>query len=345
MTISNISVIVPFYNAADTLSLCLESLEAQEERPFEVILVDNNSTDRSASIAKNFTTRYKGWYRCITEKKQGPTFARNAGAKQAGGDIIAFTDADCITHPNWLRSLAGNFDAPNIGAVAGKTAAYEHKTSLDKFHALYTLQGLKNDGIFSEFLILSGGFPTANLAVRKDIFEAINGFDESIKIYSEDYDLCARIYQSGYKIKYTNQVIVYHKHRTTLKGTWKQSYGFGSGHVINLKRHFSRLLIFEVPKFRYMSQRYPLRAWVDLAAADKKMMAIVLLALIWWPMVFGLPIYTAFLYRQISVRLQRREISSSAKEKCLLVALLLFKSFALTSGRVVGAIKHRIFCF
>lgn len=344
-TPTKISVVVPFYNASATLPRCLESLDSQNLPPVEVILVDNNSTDQSAEIAKKFIADSPDTFKYLLEVRQGPSFARNSGARLAAGDIIAFTDADCVPDPKWLRILVESFKDEHIGAVAGRVVGFKPESLLDKFHAMFTLRGLPNSHTSREFSLVRGGFPTANLAVRKDVFGAIGGFDESMKIYSEDYDLCARIYQLALSIHYTTDAVVYHIHRNSLAGTWHQSFGFGTGHAVLLKKHFKRLVIINLPRYGIISRKLPLRLWLDFAGADKKLLGIILSAFVWWPLSVMLIPYLLYLYVNVGSRVNQNGINTSLFDRWKIVFLLCFKSLALTAGRMTGSLRNRVMCF
>jgi len=199
--------------------------------------------------------------------------------------------------------------------------------------------------MYDEFNLVGGGFPTANFTIRKSLFQKIGGFDEALPIYSEDYDLCARIYATGQKIQYNKEVKVFHRHRQGLSSTWRQSYGFGTGHATLLKKHFSRMVIIEAPRFRYISQGWPLRAWLDIASADKKLALSLILSGIWWPFSSILILYLILLYRDVGLRTKKDQIGADFFEKWGMVFLLLFKSLAITSGRLTSSFRQGVLCF
>ena len=340
-----ISVIIPLLNAERTIAACIEGFLQQKVPPHEVILVDNNSCDRSPTIIQRYVERSQGNFIYVVEPKKGPSFARNCGAKLAEGDILAFIDADCIPHPDWIDNISNAFDRSQVGAVAGRIIPASLESSLEKFHALFTMKGLPEDQIFREFTLVEGGFPTANLAVRKTLFEKIAGFDENLEIYSEDYDLCARIYNAGFRIKYSNEICVYHKHRNSLTGTLRQSFGFGTGHACNLKKHFEKMVIIEVPGRRILTRHWKARLWLNFSSADKKMIALAVLFFFWSPAAMLIALYIGYMLRQIGKKQVQRGFGSALPEKFVLLVLLFAKSFALSCGRIYGSLKYSVFCF
>lgn len=112
---AKISVVIPAFNEERYLDACLQSLRVQDiDQPFEIIVVDNNSTDATAAIAAKYGARV------ITENKRGVCFARQAGTEAARGQIIVSTDADSVFSPDWLRKISHDFQKhPNVVAVAG----------------------------------------------------------------------------------------------------------------------------------------------------------------------------------------------------------------------------------
>jgi cellulose synthase/poly-beta-1,6-N-acetylglucosamine synthase-like glycosyltransferase len=340
-----ISVVIPFYNAQNTISLCLKALTEQIVPAYEIILVNNRSTDKSTNIVRTFREELPDLKITLLEEyRPGPSAARNMGFKEANGDVIAFTDADCVPDQNWLKEIRDTFTDSEVGAVSGRIVGFKPETTVDRFHTMFTMQAFPQSQIFTEFTLSRGGFPTANLAVRKDVLDQISGFNEAMKIYSEDYDLCARIYGAGFSIRYTTDAVVYHQHRATLKGTWKQSFGFGTGHAALLKNHFKRILIIDMPKYVYRSSSWPTSSWIDLAGADKKLILLILLSSMWWPLVGLLVLYLFSLYKNMDLRLQENELKARFFEKWRLIFLLFFKSAAITMGRLIGSFRYRVLC-
>lgn len=126
-----ISVVIPVYNEASYLPACLESLRKQTLPPDEIIIVDNNSTDRTARIAKDFGAKV------INEPKQGIVFARNTGFDAARGDIIARGDADSIFPTDWLAEINRTLSGNRYAAITGGTTAYDLPWPLNHVPTLF----------------------------------------------------------------------------------------------------------------------------------------------------------------------------------------------------------------
>lgn len=342
-----LSVIIPFYNAEETLADCLESLIAQTVPPFEVILVDNGSTDRSFSIAEKFLKeeRLAKW-RLVRELRQGSEYARNTGAAQAAGEILAFTDSDCVADPDWISEITRAFQShPEAAAVAGRVRGYPPKNLVQKFLCLYTLRSaVSEEHLYRSYDLFQGGFPTANLAVRRHVFNQLKGFDADIPFRIGDIDFCARLYAAGNAILYTPLAAMRHQHRRTLKSMLRQSYTYGGVQATLLGSHFRRHWIVEVPgkTFRGQGSHFPL--WLNLTYLDKKVLGGLLLTALWWPLgIFLIAILVSALVQ--SQKIAREEnVSLSWLEAFGLLGLMLLKSAAMTCGRIAGSWKMKELC-
>ena len=184
---SLISVVIAAFNEEKYLSLCLDALGKQTypRDRFEVIVVDNNSTDNTSRIAKKFGAKV------IFEKKQGYVFALNRGMKEAKSDIIAVTDADTEVFPNWLSIIEEAFKEEDLVAVTGISKI---KTGINIFDFIA-------NSAFKLFAVITLmiGKPNVNgfnFAVRKDAFKKVGGLNEKF-LMSPDVDLGIRLKKVG----------------------------------------------------------------------------------------------------------------------------------------------------
>ncbi len=190
----NISVVIPAYNEEKRIGACLTSIYHQTELPFEVIVVDNNSTDKTAEIAKRMGATV------ITETKQGITFARNAGFNAARGDVIARTDADTIVSRDWIEKINKHFEKdPMLDAISGPAVF-----GLRVFSPLVRLLVFEtNKKIFGHY-----GLYGPNFALRKSAWERVKDEvcldDEKVH---EDTDIAIHIGKRG-KIGYDKDLKV-----------------------------------------------------------------------------------------------------------------------------------------
>lgn len=198
-----ISVVVPVYNGAPTVARTLAALRDLDAGPddVEVIVVDDGSTDGTARIVEGFPVRL------VRQANGGPAKARNAGWRSAGGEIIVFTDGDCIPPRGWLRCLLPHFADERVGAVAGSYDIANPGSLLARvIQAEIAYRHRRMAGF-----VKAGG--TYNLAVRRSILEAVGGLDENFPAASgEDNDLSYRILKQGWRIAFRPECRVAHLH-------------------------------------------------------------------------------------------------------------------------------------
>jgi len=338
-----ISLVVPVYNAMRTLPHCLAALAQLSPTADEVLLVDNGSSDGSLGYLQGFA-RGRGMVKVLEERRRGAAAARNAGIRVARGEVVAFTDADCAPDPAWLRHLAEPFADPTVGAVAGRVVAAPATSTRELFSALYTLQLPDRPTRCTRWTPWEGGYPTANLAVRRAVLEELGGFDELVGIYGEDYDLCARLYARGAEIMYTPDAWVAHHHRATVTGMLRQAFGFGRSHSYLLRRHGVRGLWVDLPRYPVAWPGCPIPAWVDLTSADKKALAILILGAVSRPLLWLLPLYVMWLALAASRRARQVGQGLAPLAGVGLAGLLLLKSAAMTAGRWWGSVQYGAIC-
>ena len=204
-----VSIIVPSFNSANTLGDAIQACENQDypSARTEIIVVDDGSTDDTGNIVSKFNVKY------IKQKRSGPASARNNGFKNAKGDAICFTDADCMPDPDWISKLINRYYAEDIGAVAGSYNVYGSPYLLDKF-VHYEIRDRHSR--MPEYV---NSFGTYNVMIKRNVFEVAGGFNpEYCNASGEDTDLSYRIIRSGYKIYFAKDAFVSHKNILKL---WK----------------------------------------------------------------------------------------------------------------------------
>jgi glycosyltransferase involved in cell wall biosynthesis len=167
-----VSVIVPMYNAERTLAACLDGLAAQDHprADHEILLVDNGSTDGSASIAR----RYPG-VTLLSEPRPGAYAARNHGLRRARGEVIALTDPDCVPAPSWIREIAAALSHPGLELLCGRRLPARRSPVLASIVDYEnTKDGFVLDGADEE---LYYGY-SSNMGVRKSLFDVLGPFLE-----------------------------------------------------------------------------------------------------------------------------------------------------------------------
>lgn len=207
MTNNKISVMIPVYNGEKTLEKCLSSVINQKYPNYEVIVVDNNSTDKTKEIINKYSTSNKN-IKYIFEKKQGRGSARNAGINNSTGEIIVMTDSDCIVPINWLEEITKPIREESEQMVMGLEEnilnnywSKNIQTNNDLFFKLQTKEEYIN------FI------DTKNFAIKTSLIKKYM-FDEKLKSL-EDFDLFFRIKNIS-KIKLLSKIKVKHVHKNSL---------------------------------------------------------------------------------------------------------------------------------
>lgn len=216
-----VSIIIPAYNAQDTLQRCLDSIMCIDYpgEQKEVILVNNNSHDATEDIARRYPITV------LHENEMQTSYAaRNRGIQHAKGDILAFTDTDCIVTPLWIKELIATHGDPEIGCFAGNIKSFQPKTLAECFAA-------KDEENHNQERSLKTGYlpaaNTANVAYRKEVFQKIGLFKSNLKS-GGDAELSWRLVRhGGYKIIYVPEAVVYHQHRTSIVDLYRQHRKYG----------------------------------------------------------------------------------------------------------------------
>ena len=206
-----VSLIIPVFNEEKYITLCLESLEKQTEKPNEIIIVDNNCTDNTINIVKKYKKSLP--IKIVKEKKKGVVFARNKGFSKAKGDILARCDADSILPKNWIKKIKENFSKNKIDGLTGPIIFYDFLLKTSFFSKIYLL--------LMKILQKGETLLGPNMAISKKIWEKIKKevcFDE--KNIHEDIDLSLHILKNNGKIIYDFNLIVYASSRRIVKTPW-----------------------------------------------------------------------------------------------------------------------------
>jgi hypothetical protein len=178
------------------------------------------------------------------------------------------------------------------------------------------------------------GFATANFWIGRALFDRLGGFDERIPIPGEDYDLCARLYQAGEQVLFDPALIVRHIHGGSLRSMWRRvkAYGHAHGHLYATYGQPGWYL--EGPGGHRIHLRGPGRLWINLASAEKKLLALLLPGLFWPPLLVLPVLYLVLLGRNLRRRAARLGTTVGWREGIGLGALLVVKSAAMTAGRL-----------
>jgi GT2 family glycosyltransferase len=208
-----VAVVVPVCNGAATIRTCVEALLALDypAEAREIVVVDNRSTDDTRAIVSGYPV-------VLLEEtaKQSSYAARNRGVAATATPLVAFTDADCVPDPGWLRALVTPFAAADAGGVAGGIEAYQARTAVERYQAR---RALRAERAFAHPVLPFA--QTANAAYRRTVFERLGGFDASL-VFGGDLDFAWRMQrEGGSRLVFAPEALVRHRHRTTWRGLFR----------------------------------------------------------------------------------------------------------------------------
>jgi len=212
------SVVVCSYNGAKTLDRCLTSLKEINYPNYEVILVDDGSTDNTQEIAASHN-----WVKNIRQENKGLSFARNVGAHASCGDVIVYTDSDCMADPDWLYYLMGTLLSGDYAGVGGPNISPPAENWVQA--CVSAAPGGPNHVLLTD--VVAEHIPGCNMAFHRWAFDQVGGFDPEYRKAGDDVDFCWRLQQSGGVIAFSPAAIVWHYRRFTLQAFRKQQEGYG----------------------------------------------------------------------------------------------------------------------
>jgi GT2 family glycosyltransferase len=223
-----VTVVVATYNGSRTLCACLESLGRLNYPDYEVILVDDGSTDAVPEVARAFPhVRY------LRQPNQGLSVARNAGIAAATGEIVAFTDDDCRADEDWLHYLVDDLVRGGFAGIGGHNF-------LPPDDSLVAAAVLVSPGGPAHVMLNdreAEHVPGCNMAFWKWALEEIGGFDPIFRLAGDDVDVCWRLQQRGHRIGFSPAGFVWHYRRSTVRAYLKQQAGYGEAEALLARKH------------------------------------------------------------------------------------------------------------
>lgn len=236
-----VSVVVCTYNGVGRIRDLLDSLKKQTYRNMEVVVVDDGSTDGTPDIVKEYP------YRLVRHKvNRGLAYSRNTGIKSAKGDIIVFTDDDCVADKNWIRNIAACYqENPEINAIGGKVKPYSLDTVFEKYaylakHPVYGQSAeyggekvktyIKNMFNLKQKTLRDGQrlkeLMGLNSSFKKDLVLKVGMHEPGLR-RGVDWDLNEKLRKTDFNAVYCDSAVIYHKHRTGLKAFVKHMFAYG----------------------------------------------------------------------------------------------------------------------
>lgn len=243
-----ISVIIPCFNASDTIANQLNALERQNwTGNWEVIVSDNGSVDNTLSIVERHADKLPHLRIVDASDRKGAAHARNIGAKAARGDFLAFCDADDEVGTGWINALAEAFVENDF--VASKFDSKKMNAPwIQKIRSNTQKDGIQEYS--PSYYFHAGG---SGLGIKRVLHEKIGGFDESMMVL-EDTDYCFRLGLAGETLTFVPDAVVHVRYKDTLWGIYKQAFLWGKGNV----RLYNRYRRLGMPQYDWKTG---LRTW------------------------------------------------------------------------------------
>jgi GT2 family glycosyltransferase len=365
-----ISVVVCTYNGRQTIRECLDGLRDLRYPNFEIIVVDDGSTDGTADIVREYDVRL------IQTENRGLSRARNTGLELATGEIIAYTDDDAYPDPHWLHYLADTFRTTEFAAVGGPNIPPPGEDLV--------AEAVANSPGGPTHVLLSDReaehIPGCNMAFRVEALRTLGGFDPQFRTAGDDVDICWRIQGAGWKVGFHPAAQVWHHRRKTVRAYWRQQTGYGraeamlqvkwpekynaAGHVAWAGRVYGRGLqqalgpvqrvyhgVWGLAPFQSSSVREPnllqslplMPEWYFVVAT---LLALCLLGIAWRPLLWTAPLLLAVLGASLtqallaSIRSSYRTLPRAWAGRLRLRATTMWLHLLQPMARLVGRIRH-----
>jgi len=228
----SISVVIPAYNAAATMAECLGALNRQSvgRNAYEVIVVDDGSTDGTADIASRYGARV------LKQPNAGAASARNKGIGRASGDIILFTDSDCAPAPDWMQEMLVPFADPQIVGVKGVYRTRQRNLAARFIQLEY--EDRYDRTLRHEYVDF---VDTYAAAYKRSVLVAAGGFDTRLR-WLHDQELSFRLASMGYKMVFNPRAVVYHHHPDSWRKYAWRKYRIGYWKTVVLGLHPTKAL-------------------------------------------------------------------------------------------------------
>ena len=236
-----VSVVICTRNNANTIERCLNSIFNLDYPNKEVIVVDGCSTDGTLDIVKKFNVKI------FSDEGRGLSYARDLGWRKAGGEFIAYIDADMIINSDWIIQMLKRFmEDERLAGLEDQTLSFPEEGYLSKLddygYRVFNLRRTSGRWVFRTI-------GTANSLWRRKALEDVNGFDYRFKYTAEDGDLSYRLYKRGWRLGLCMEAISYHSYRPTWKGCFKRQFYYGYGDYQLAKKHNTPIHKTDFPKW------------------------------------------------------------------------------------------------
>lgn len=232
------SIITPVYNRPQEVRELLESLSRQRYRDFELVLIEDGSTEPSLHVVDEFKDQLTIQYHF--KSKEGPSLARNYGFTQAHGQYLILFDSDLLIPPDYFEQVEAALAQHHWDAFGGPDRAHASFTDLQKAVNYAMTSFWTTGGIRGSKKALTQYNPRSfNMGLSRQVYETVGGFIDMHP--GEDIDFSLRIIQSGFRVGFIPEAYVYHKRRATWRKFWRQIFRFGEKRVEIARLHSGQL--------------------------------------------------------------------------------------------------------
>jgi len=236
----DISFIIPVFNRPAEIDELLSSLSLQTQKGFEVVVVEDGSTQSSEEVVERYRDQLNISY--YFKDNSGPGLSRNYGCEKAKGSYVIFLDSDCVLPPTYFSTVSDTLNDNYTDAFGGPDRAHADFTRLQKAINFSMTSFLTTGGIRGGNEAMGKFHPRSfNMGISREVFKATGGF--SSMRFGEDVDLSLRILEKGFQTQLIREAYVYHKRRTNLRQFFKQVYNSGIARINLHKRHPGTLKI------------------------------------------------------------------------------------------------------
>lgn len=228
------SIIVPVFNRPDEVDELLESLLSQEEKDFEVIIVEDGSKVPCKKVCDKYANRLDLHY--YYKDNSGPGQSRNYGAERAKGDYLLILDSDVVLPKGYIRAVSEELNREPADAFGGPDCAHESFTDTQKAISYSMTSFFTTGGIRGGKKKLDKFYPRSfNMGIRRDVYQELGGFSKMR--FGEDIDFSIRIFKAGKRCRLFPEAWVWHKRRTDFRKFWKQVYNSGIARINLYKKY------------------------------------------------------------------------------------------------------------
>lgn len=228
------SVVIPVYNRPDEVRELLDSLTQQTFKNFEVLIVEDGSTNTCQSVVDSLRDTLNIQY--FFKENSGQGFTRNFGFERAKGDYFVVFDSDCLIPPGYFETVDKYLNANRVDAFGGPDAAHESFTTLQKAISYSMTSPFTTGGIRGNKKHVGTFHPRSfNMGISREVFETTKGYN--LTRMGEDIEFSIRIINEGFSTALIEDAFVYHKRRTSISQFYKQLHFFGKARI-NVNRYF-----------------------------------------------------------------------------------------------------------